>query len=251
MDNQVGKRRTVHCMIPCITLDRALGLHNLEIARHQCAISRSHGTGVQSWDSTISFACTIEPFEFPSYIKVRDVRNKLLQLSRHLQCTEVWRQRWLVAVRCSVTEKKSDMLNDKAIAQRTNSGGMIMCEYLQVPCSTTARVRDGDGRDKWWVMRLNCTIYTKYREGIMSRTTANDRSWTLIHFAQATCLQWLCIFTSIYQHAVVPEVALPSTEDYLCCNIALYFISLKHCSSGIKYNGSSNFYEWPCKMQFS
>jgi len=28
----------------------------------------------------------IEPFEFPSYIMVRDVRNKLLQLRRHLQC---------------------------------------------------------------------------------------------------------------------------------------------------------------------
>jgi len=32
-----------------------------------------------------------------------------------------------------VTENKSDMLNDKAIAQCTNSGGMIVCEYLQVP----------------------------------------------------------------------------------------------------------------------
>ena len=38
-----------------------------------------------------------------------------------------------MAVRCSVTENKSDMLNDKAIAQCTNSGGMIVCEYLQVP----------------------------------------------------------------------------------------------------------------------
>ena len=30
--------------------------------------------------------CTFEPFEFPSYMKVRDVRNKLLQLRRHVQC---------------------------------------------------------------------------------------------------------------------------------------------------------------------
>ena len=45
-----------------------------------------------------------------------------------------------------MTENKSDMLNDKAIAQCTNRGGMIVCEYLQVPGSTTARVRDGDGR---------------------------------------------------------------------------------------------------------
>ena len=30
--------------------------------------------------------CIIELFEFPSYIKVRGVRNKLLQLRRHLQC---------------------------------------------------------------------------------------------------------------------------------------------------------------------
>ena len=75
-----------------------------------------------------------------------------------------------------MTENKSDMLNDKAIAQCTNSGGTIVCEYLQVPGSTTAQVRDGDGRDKWWVKWLNCTIYTKYREGIMSRTTASDGS---------------------------------------------------------------------------
>ena len=59
---------------------------NLEIAQHQCAISRSRGTGAQSRDSAISVACTIEPIEFPSYIKVRDVCNKLLQLCRHLQC---------------------------------------------------------------------------------------------------------------------------------------------------------------------
>jgi len=32
------------------------------------------------------YAITIEPFKFPLYIKVRDVRNKLLQLCRHLQC---------------------------------------------------------------------------------------------------------------------------------------------------------------------
>ena len=58
----------------------------LEIARHWRAMSRSRDTGAQSRDRVISVACTIEPFEFPSYIKVRDVRNKLLQLRRHLQC---------------------------------------------------------------------------------------------------------------------------------------------------------------------
>ena len=59
-----------------------------DCAAPHCAISRSRGTGAQSRDSAISVACTIEfePFEFPSYIKVRDVRNKLLQLRRHLQC---------------------------------------------------------------------------------------------------------------------------------------------------------------------
>ena len=40
----------------------------------------------QSQDSAISVACTIEPFEFSSYIKVRDVCNKLLQLRLYLQC---------------------------------------------------------------------------------------------------------------------------------------------------------------------
>ena len=68
--------------IVCQSRDCALGL----IAWHHCTISRLRGTGAQSGVSTISVACTIEPFEFPSYITVRDVRNKLLQLRRHLQC---------------------------------------------------------------------------------------------------------------------------------------------------------------------
>jgi len=125
-----------------------------------------------------------------------------------------------------VTENKSDMLNDKAIAQCTNSGGMIVWEYLQEPGSTTAQVQDGDGRDKQWVKWLNCTIYTKYREGIMSRTTASDGSWTLIHFAQATYMTTPTVIMHMHicPPAVVPGVALPSTEDYLCCSIALYFI---------------------------
>jgi len=99
---------------------------------------------------------------------------------------------------------------------------MIVCEYLQVPGSTTARVRDGDSRDKWWVKWLNCTIYTKYREGIMSRTTASDGSWTLIHFAQATYMTTPTVIMHMHIRppAVVPGVALPSTEDYLCCNMA-------------------------------
>jgi len=59
---------------------------NLEIAHWVYAISRLHGTSAQSRDSAISIACKIEPFEFPLYIKVRDVRNKLLQLRRHFQC---------------------------------------------------------------------------------------------------------------------------------------------------------------------
>ena len=45
-----------------------------------------------------------------------------------------------------MTENKSDMLNHKARVQCTNSEGMIMCEYLQVPGSTTDQVRDGDDR---------------------------------------------------------------------------------------------------------
>ena len=64
---------------------------NLEIAQWGYAISRLHGTSAQSRgtsaqsrDSAISVACTIEPFQLPSYIKVRDVR--ILQLRRHLQC---------------------------------------------------------------------------------------------------------------------------------------------------------------------
>jgi len=49
-------------------------------------------------------------------------------------------------------------------------------ENLQVLGSTTAQMQDGDGREKLWVKLLNCTIYTKYREGIMSRTAASDGS---------------------------------------------------------------------------
>ena len=44
---------------------------------------------VQSRDHAISAACTIEPrflFEFPSCIKVRNVRKELLQLRHHHQC---------------------------------------------------------------------------------------------------------------------------------------------------------------------
>ena len=73
-------------------LEIALRIHrirklrtNLEIAQWVYAISRSRGTGAQSRDSAISVACTSEPIEFPSYIKVRDVCNKLLQLCRHLR----------------------------------------------------------------------------------------------------------------------------------------------------------------------
>jgi len=66
--------------------DCAAPVCNPEIARHQCTIPRSCGTGAQSQDSAISVACTFEPFKFPSHIKVRDIHNKLLQLRRHLQC---------------------------------------------------------------------------------------------------------------------------------------------------------------------
>ena len=75
-------------------------------------------------------------------------------------------------------------------------------QYLLVPCSTTAQVQDGDGGDKQWVKCLNCTIYTKYREGIMSRTTASNGSWTLIHYAQATYMTTptvIIICTSVHQ----------------------------------------------------
>jgi len=60
--------------------DCAAHSQNPEIA-HQ---SRDCAAPVRNLE--ISVVCTIEPFEFPSYIKVRDVRNKLLQLRRHLQC---------------------------------------------------------------------------------------------------------------------------------------------------------------------
>ena len=57
----------------------------------------------------------------------------------------------------------------------------------------------------------------------MSRTTASDGSWTLIHFAQATYMTTPTVIMHMHicPPAVVPGVALPSTEDYLCCNVAL------------------------------
>jgi len=79
----------LHNLEIALCILRILKLHaNLEIAYWVYAILRLRGTSAQSRDSTISVACTIEPFEFPSYmyIKVRDVCNKLLQLRRYLQC---------------------------------------------------------------------------------------------------------------------------------------------------------------------
>jgi len=70
----------------CICSAQSGNLCNLEIAHWVYAILRLCGTSAQSRDRAISVACIIEPFKFPSYIKVRDVRNKLLQLRSHLQC---------------------------------------------------------------------------------------------------------------------------------------------------------------------
>jgi len=60
-------------------------IHGLTCAEFLCICS-AQSRNLR--DCAISVACTIEPFEFPSYIKVRDVGNtcKLLQLHRHLQC---------------------------------------------------------------------------------------------------------------------------------------------------------------------
>jgi len=79
----------VHSQNPetaCKSQDCTQGLCNLEIARHQCAISRSCSTGEQSQDRVISIAYTIELLEFPLCTKVRDVHNELLQLCGHHQC---------------------------------------------------------------------------------------------------------------------------------------------------------------------
>jgi len=49
---------------------------------------RLRGTSAQSRDRTISVACTIEPrslFDFPSCIKVRNVRKEILQFCCHNQ----------------------------------------------------------------------------------------------------------------------------------------------------------------------
>jgi len=48
-------------------------------------ISRLCTKFTQSRDHAISVACTIEPFEFPLCIKVRNVHNELLQLCHHHQ----------------------------------------------------------------------------------------------------------------------------------------------------------------------
>jgi len=58
-------------------------------SRHCMPILRLHDTSAQSQDCAISVACTIEPrlsFEFPSFIKVRNILKELLQLRCHHQC---------------------------------------------------------------------------------------------------------------------------------------------------------------------
>ena len=59
----------------------------------------------------------------------------------------------------------------------------------------------------------------------MSRTTASNGSWTLIHYAQATYMTTATVIMHMHicTPAVVPGVALPSTEDY-CATIL-------HCTS--------------------
>jgi len=50
----------------------------------------------------------------------------------------------------------------------------------------------------------------------MSRTTASDGSWTLIHFAQATYMTTPTVIMhmhSVHQQLFQLGVALPSTED--------------------------------------
>ena len=71
-----SRDRAAHSQNPeiaCQSRDCVAPVRNLEIAWHWCTIPRT-------------VACTIEPIKFPSYIKVRDVFNKLLQLCCHLQC---------------------------------------------------------------------------------------------------------------------------------------------------------------------
>ena len=100
---------------------------NLEIARQQCAISRSRGTGVQSRDSAISVACTIEPFEFPSSIKVRDVRNKLLQLRRRAFILKPLHQGLLG---CSPTRRNSLPLGLGTGAERSQASSLKVLNSL-------------------------------------------------------------------------------------------------------------------------
>ena len=71
----------IFLVMSCICSTQSRNLRNLEIALRILRIPKLR-------DSAISVACTIEPFKFPSYSKVRDVRNKLLQLRRHFQCRE-------------------------------------------------------------------------------------------------------------------------------------------------------------------
>ena len=100
-------------------------LRNLEIAWHQCAISRSRGTSAQSRDSTISIACTIEHFEFPSYIKVRDICNKLLQLRCHLQCPAcILKPPYQGLLESSKTQRNSLPLGLDTSAERSQTRGV-------------------------------------------------------------------------------------------------------------------------------
>ena len=68
---------------------------------------------------------------------------------------------------------------------------MILYESLRLPDCLGVRqrwLREAVG------LALKCTIFTKYKERVMSGTTASDGSWTLIHFARTIHVQFACKF---------------------------------------------------------
>ena len=141
---------------------------------------------------------------------------------------EVWRQ-------TSGSEMLSDrkqMFNDKGIAQCTNSGGMIMCEYLQGPGSTTTRVQDGDaetnGGLSGWTVRSTWSIGKG--SWVELQQAMDFECWfTLLKLHKNyMTMPTVVVHMHICPQAVIPEVVLPSTEDYLCCNIAswLHWLSV-------------------------
>jgi len=96
-----------------------------------------------------------------------------------------------------------------------------------------------------WVRHLNCTICTKYKEGVMSRTTLSDGSCMSIHFARAIYImphpQWLCTCCPAAAVQGVTRTFISTEKDYTYVAILSSISSSKRLQWQNIIYGRSNF----------